>query len=103
MKPRQEEPLCFEGFELADGRCYRMTDATNFATALAQCWAGWPIQPQILESDSFMNWVIMSKEVMHRTRSVDKYQSFWIPLRRLNQGSSLQTPVWMWNTGIYHF
>lgn len=100
MRPRQEEPTCFEGFKHINGKCYRMTEVTNFATALAQCWAGWPIQPQILMFDSFLNWVQTSREVIHQTRSANLYTSFWLPLRRLNQLSILHTPVWIWNIGM---
>lgn len=102
MKTRREEPQCFNGFELSDGRCYRMTDVTNFATALAQCWAGWHIQPQILMPESFANWLQVSREWMHRIRSANPAKSsslVWLPLRRINKATPLHTPVWSWNTG----
>lgn len=102
MKPRREEPQCFHGFEFSDGSCYRMTDFTNFATALTQCWAGWPIQPQVLMPEKLSNWVQISHEWMDRIRSMDPSKSsslVWLPLRRLNQATPLHTPFWSWNAG----
>lgn len=104
MKPRREEPRCFHNFELVDERCYRMTERVNFVTALAQCWAGWEIQPEVLMPNSLVNWVQFSREWMYSNHagSLDDVQEtslVWVPLRRLNSGTSLQTPVWVWNTG----
>ena len=102
VKPRREEPLCFHGFEPADGRCYRMTEKTNFAAALVSCWAGWSIQTEILMPDSLSNWVQISREWINRYSAGDKQQDsslVWLPLRRVNMATPLQTPVWSWKAG----
>ncbi|XP_032782600.2 LOW QUALITY PROTEIN: uncharacterized protein LOC116920568 [Daphnia magna] len=97
MKARQEDPQCFYGYEEVDGKCYKMTEVTSFATAVSQCWAGWPMQPEILMPDSLSNWVQTSREWIYRTQN-SASSLVWLPLRRLNKASFLQTPVWSWNT-----
>ena len=105
MKIRREDPQCFNGFEPADGKCYQMTEATNFATAIAKCWVGWPVQSEILKPNSLSNWVQASREWIYRTNHSPASASLvWLPLRRLNSAAPLQTPVWSWNTSIiFHF
>jgi hypothetical protein len=98
MKIRREDPQCFSGFHQADGKCYHMTEATNFATAVAKCWVGWSIQPEILMPNSLSNWVHTSREWIYRTHHSPALL-VWLPLRRLNRAAPLQTPVWSWNTG----
>lgn len=102
MKARQEDPQCFYGYEEVDGKCYKMTEVTSFARAVSQCWAGWPMQPEILMPDSLSNWVQTSREWIYRTQN-SASSLVWLPLRRLNKASFLQTPVWSWNTGNLFF
>jgi hypothetical protein len=97
MKIRREDPQCFNGFYPADGKCYRMTEASDFATAVAKCWVGWPVQPEILLPNSISNWVQTSREWIYQTH-YSPASLVWLPLRRVNRAAPLQTPVWSWNT-----
>lgn len=109
MKPRREEPQCMDGFELlaSEGKCYRMTEAINFNDALNQCWAGWQMQPSLVQQ-TLSSWVQDSMEWIGRTRSLSVIGNdimdsedhlIWLPVRRPNKASPLQTPIWSWNTG----
>ena len=103
MVPRRIKPLCFPDFIYMNGKCYKQTDATSFSDALSQCWAGWPLQPEILLPDSLSNWVQVSREwTMNRIEpKIGTILSslVWLPLCRINPETPLATPIWNWNTG----
>lgn len=102
MKPRREEPLCAEGFVLNNGKCVRVTDVTDFDTALSQCWAGRPVLSEVLTPDNLANWVKLSRQLIQETRTPVATRNpslVWLPLRRLNNQTPLQMPLWMWTAG----
>ncbi|EFX83740.1 hypothetical protein DAPPUDRAFT_301668 [Daphnia pulex] len=97
MKPRKEEPKCFHGFEHAnDGQCYLKTEASTFATAFAKCWAGWPIQPEILEPKSLSYWFQNSRDGIYKIQSTAS-GFVWLPFRHFNKDTPLLNPPWSWN------
>ncbi len=99
MKPRKEEPKCFHGFEHAnDGKCYLKTEASTFATAFAKCWAGWPIQPEILEPKSLSYWFQNSRDGIYKIQSTAS-GFVWLPFRHFNKDTPLLNPPWRWNAG----
>ena len=109
MKPRREEPQCMNGFELmsSEGKCYLMTEPIDFSSALNECWAGWQMQPSLVQQ-TLSGWVQDSMDWIGRTRSLaigngnildSEDHLIWLPLRRPNKAAPLQTPIWNWNTG----
>ena len=99
MKPRKEEPKCFHGFEHAnDGKCYLKTEALTFAAASAKCWAGWPIQPEILQSKSVSKWFDNSREGVNKMQSTAS-GLVWLPFRLFNKDAHFMNPSWSWSAG----
>ena len=102
MKPRREEPLCAQGFELSNGKCMRVTDVTDVDTVLSQCWSGRPILSEQLTPHNLAKWLTIAREGIQKTRSsISKsdQSSIWIPLRRLQKQTPLQMPSWIWSAG----
>lgn len=98
MKDRKEEPPCFHGFEKApDGNCYRITEVTRFSSAVSKCWAGWPLQPEILKPKTVTDWIRNSQEGTYRIQSAS-LRLVWLPFRQFNKAMPLQSPIWNWNT-----
>lgn len=98
VKLRQEEPICFPGFEYLDGRCWRMTQETNFASALTQCSAGRRLTQQYSAQESVNDWIQNAIRWFGRHRSTESaVPVVWMPLRRFGRES--QPIVWIWKSG----